>query len=40
MLHTPEYFCFVENIMHMEDCKNSHIVNYSLIKLSKLLKEL
>ena len=40
MLHTSEYFCFVENIMHMEDCKNSHIVNYSLIKLSKLLKEL
>ncbi len=37
-LNTPEYFNFVENIMHIEDCKNSHIVNYSLVKLSKLLK--
>jgi replication factor C subunit 3/5 len=37
-LNIPEYFNFVENIMHIEDCKNSHIVNYSLVKLSKLLK--
>ncbi len=28
---------FVENIMHFEDCKNSHYVNYSLSKLSELL---
>ena len=28
---------FVENIMHFEDCKNSHYVNYSLSKLSMLL---
>jgi replication factor C subunit 3/5 len=39
-LNTPEYFNFVENIIHFEDCKNSYYVNYSLIKLSKLLKEL
>jgi replication factor C subunit 3/5 len=38
-LNTPEYFNFVENIIHFEDCKNSYYVNYSLIKLSKLLKE-
>ena len=38
-LNTPEYFKFVENIIHFEDCKNSHYVNYSLIKLSKLLNE-
>jgi hypothetical protein len=38
-LNIPEYFKFVENIIHFEDCKNSHYVNYSLIKLSKLLKE-
>jgi len=37
-LNIPEYFNFVENIIHFEDCKNSHYVNYSLIKLSKLLK--
>ena len=38
-LNVPEYFNFVENIIHFEDCKNSHYVNYSLIKLSKLLHE-
>lgn len=38
-LNTPEYFNFVENIIHFEDCKNSYYVNYSLIKLSRLLKE-
>lgn len=38
-LNTPEYFNFVENIIHFQDCKNIHYVNYSLIKLSKLLKE-
>jgi DNA polymerase III delta prime subunit len=39
-LNIPEYFNFVENIIHFEDCKNSYYVNYSLIKLSKLLNEL
>ena len=38
-LNTPEYFNFVENIIHFEDCKNSYYVNYSLIKLSRLLNE-
>ena len=38
-LNVPEYFNFVENIIHFEDCKNSDYVNYSLIKLSTLLKE-
>jgi len=40
VLNIPEYFNFVENIIHFEDCKNSYYVNYSLIKLSKLLNEL
>ena len=39
-VNTPKYFSFVENIIHFEDCKNSYYVNYSLIKLSLLLKEL
>jgi DNA polymerase III delta prime subunit len=39
-LNIPEYFNFVENIIHFDDCKNSYYVNYSLIKLSKLLKVL
>lgn len=38
-MNTPEYFSFVENIVHFEDCKNSYYVNYSLIKLSTLLKD-
>jgi replication factor C subunit 3/5 len=38
-LNIPEYFNFVENIIHFDDCKNSYYVNYSLIKLSKLLKD-
>jgi len=40
LINTPKYFNFIENIVHFEDCKNSHYVNYSLIKLSKLLCEL
>ena len=39
-LNIPEYFNFVENIIHFEDCKNNYYVNYSLIKLSRLLNEL
>ena len=38
-LNVHEYFKFVENIIHFEDCKNSDYVNYSLIKLSTLLQE-
>ena len=37
--NVPEYLKFIENIIHFEDCKNSYYVNYSLIRLSKLLKE-
>ena len=39
-LNIPKYFNFVENIIHFEECNNNHYVTYSLIKLSKLLKEL
>jgi len=38
-MNVPEYFNFIENIIHFEDCKNSYYVNYSLIKLSTLLKD-
>lgn len=37
--NVPEYLKFIENIIHFEDCKNSYYVNYSLVRLSKLLKE-
>jgi replication factor C subunit 3/5 len=36
-LISTEFLNFVENIMHFEDCKNSHYVNYSLTRLSSLL---
>jgi replication factor C subunit 3/5 len=36
---TPKYLYFIENIMHFEDCKNNYFVNYSLIRLSALIKE-
>ena len=37
--NVPEYLKFVENIIHFEDCKNSYYVNYSLVRLSDLLKD-
>lgn len=37
-INTPEYLNFIENIIHFEECKNSYYVNYSLIKLSLLIK--
>jgi DNA polymerase III delta prime subunit len=39
-MNTPEYFNFIENIIHFDDCKNSYYVNYSLIRLSSLINEL
>ena len=38
-VNTPEYLNFIENIIHFEDCKNSYYVNYSLIKLSSVIKK-
>jgi DNA polymerase III delta prime subunit len=32
-----KYLYFIENIMHFEDCKNNHYVNYSISRLSILL---
>jgi replication factor C subunit 3/5 len=31
---------FVENIMHFQDCKNMHYINYFLLKISKNVSEL
>ena len=36
---SPKYLYFIENIMHFEDCKNNYFVNYSLLRLSALVKE-
>ena len=35
----PEFLNFVENIMHFEDCRNSHYVNYSMSMLSSFMKK-
>jgi len=34
-----EFLAFVENMMHLQDCKNTHYINYSLIKIRPLLLE-
>jgi len=36
---TPKYLHFIENVMHFEDCNNNYYINYSLIRLSSLIKE-
>jgi replication factor C subunit 3/5 len=35
----PEFLNFVENIMHFEDCKNAHYINYSISRLSSFMKK-
>lgn len=30
---TPDFLSFVENIMHFQDCKNTHYINYSISRL-------
>jgi len=32
-----EFLNFVENIMHMQDCKNAYAINYSFIRMEKFL---
>lgn len=36
-LVTSAFLEFVENIMHFQDCKNTHYINYSLISMSSFL---
>jgi len=36
---TSDFLVFVENIMHFQDCKINHYVNYSLSRLSSLIPE-
>jgi len=35
---TSEFLGFVENIMHFQDCKNTHYINYSLTRLLFFIK--
>jgi DNA polymerase III delta prime subunit len=34
------FYYFIENILHFEDCNNTYYVNYSLLRISSLIKEL
>jgi replication factor C subunit 3/5 len=34
---TCDFLNFVENVMHFQDCKNTHYVNYSLVKMAPFL---
>ena len=36
-LVTSAFLEFVENIMHFQDCKNTHYINYSLISMSSFI---
>lgn len=34
---TSGFLIFIENVMHFQDCKNTHYVNYSLVKIAPFL---
>jgi replication factor C subunit 3/5 len=34
---TSDFMNFIENVMHFQDCKNTHYVNYSLVKMASFL---
>ena len=36
---TSEFLSFVEHIMHFQECKNSHYIHYSLLRLSSFIKK-
>ena len=35
---SQQFLNFVENIMHIQECRNMHYINYSLSSLSKFIK--
>jgi len=34
---TKDFFYFLENIMHFQDCNNSNYINYTILRLSKFI---
>jgi hypothetical protein len=40
LINNTEFYSFIENILHFEDCNDNHYVNYSLLRISSLMKEL
>ena len=39
LVNDPNFYLFIENIIHFEDCNNNYYVNYSLLRISSLVKE-
>lgn len=35
-----DFYFFIENILHFEDCNTTYYINYSLLRISSLIKEL
>jgi replication factor C subunit 3/5 len=40
LINNTEFYSFIENILHFEDCNDNYYVNYSLLRISSLMKEL
>jgi replication factor C subunit 3/5 len=40
LINNTEFYSFIENIIHFEDCNDNYYVNYSLLRISSLIKEL
>ena len=40
IINNNNFYNFIENILHFEDCNTTYYVNYSLLRISSLIKEL
>jgi len=40
LINNTKFYSFIENILHFEECNDNHYVNYSLLRISSLIKEL
>jgi replication factor C subunit 3/5 len=40
LINNTEFYSFIENILHFEDCNDNYYVNYSLLRISSLMNEL
>ena len=40
LINNSEFYSFIENILHFEDCNDNYYVNYSLLRISSLMNEL
>ena len=40
LINNTEFYSFIENILHFEDCNDNYYVNYSLLRISSLINAL